>query len=95
MAGVHETRRTVPTSGWATASLICGIAGLLVGCCTCGLPNLAAVILGHLAWRETRSGLRRGHGMTVAGLILGYALLVPSMLVTLWLATRDSYPTSP
>lgn len=58
----------VPTSGYATASLILGLTTFLTG----GISGILAVIFGHLATRETKSGARAGHGMAIAGLILGY-----------------------
>lgn len=61
-----------PTSGYATASLIMGILGL----CTV-LPSILAVLFGHMALKETRDGFKGGHGLAVAGLILGYVIVVP------------------
>ncbi|MGN9778049.1 DUF4190 domain-containing protein [Micromonospora sp. H33] len=70
------------TSGLATASLVLGIFGALGGWCLFGLPCVLAVILGHLALRETRDGTRSGHGMAVAGLVLGYVFVGPMIAFT-------------
>ncbi|MGE3284505.1 MAG: DUF4190 domain-containing protein [Pseudonocardia sp.] len=59
---------TVPTSGMAVASLICSLVGLF----TFGLGSIPGVVLGHMALPETRSGERGGHGLAIAGLIIGY-----------------------
>ncbi|SCF16394.1 protein of unknown function (DUF4190) [Micromonospora viridifaciens] len=72
----------VLTSGMATASLVLGILGVLGGWCLFGLPCILAVILGHLALRETRDGTRSGHGMAVAGLVLGYVFVAPMIAFT-------------
>lgn len=72
-----------PTSGLATASMVLGIIGLLVGWCMLGIPSIVAVFLGHAALRETRTGERGGHGMAVAGLILGYILAIPTAVVAI------------
>lgn len=61
-----------PTSGLAVAALVCGILGFF----TAGLASIAAVICGHLAWRDTGSGRYAGHGMTIAGLVLGYLPII-------------------
>lgn len=61
-----------PVSGLAVAALVCGILGFF----TAGVASIAAVICGHLAWRETSSGQNTGHGMTIAGLVLGYIPIV-------------------
>lgn len=66
-----------PTSGYATASMILGIIGL----CTV-FPSLLAVLLGHMAYKETKDGYKAGHGQTMTGLILGYLVLVP---VSVWI----------
>lgn len=73
---------TGTTSGWATASLVTGILGVLIGCCSFGIPSILAVVFGHLALRETRTGARGGHGMAIAGLILGYLLVVPMIFLS-------------
>lgn len=70
------------TSGLATTSLVLGILGVLGGWCLFGLPCILAVILGHLALRETRDSTRSGHGMAVAGLVLGYVFVGPMILFT-------------
>jgi hypothetical protein len=57
-----------PTSGLATAAMILGVASLF----SCGLTSIPAIVTGHLATGETKTGERAGHGMAVAGLILGY-----------------------
>jgi hypothetical protein len=49
-----------------------GIIGVLGGWRMFGVPCLIAVVTGHAALKETRTGQRGGHGMAVAGLILGY-----------------------
>lgn len=71
-----------PTSGLATASMVMGLIGVLGGWCFFGLPCAVAVLLGHMALRETKTGERGGHGQAVAGLILGYLCLVPCVLIT-------------
>ncbi len=57
------------TSGLAIASLVCGILGLLFW-----LPSIPAIIMGHLGRSEIKrsAGTRKGGGMALAGLIMGY-----------------------
>ncbi|MCP3785348.1 DUF4190 domain-containing protein [Micromonospora sp. A3M-1-15] len=80
--GQRLTVQPILTSGMATASLVLGILGVLGGWCLFGLPCVLAVILGHLALRETRDGMRSGHSMAVAGLVLGYVFVGPMILFT-------------
>jgi hypothetical protein len=70
-----------PTSSLAVTSLIFGLIGFFGGFCFFGIPCAIAVILGHFAIRETRSGERGGHGMAVAGLVLGYFFILPAIIV--------------
>jgi Domain of unknown function (DUF4190) len=72
---------TPPTSGTAVASLVCGILGFLVGWCLLGVPSIIAVLCGHVALNETRDNRKSGKGMAIAGLILGYLLVVPTIAV--------------
>lgn len=85
----HDPQRVVvvrglPTSGAAVASLVFGIIGILGGWCMFGLPCLIAVLLGHVALGETKRGQKAGHGMAVAGLVLGYLVLVPAALISVF-----------
>jgi hypothetical protein len=63
-----------PASGAATASLVLGLAGFFGFFLV--LPSIAAIVAGHMATRETSTGAKTGHGMAVAGLILGYLVTV-------------------
>jgi hypothetical protein len=74
------------TSGMAVASMVLGIVGLATGCCSFGIFSIVAVVLGHVALKETRTNTVKGHGMAVAGLVMGYILAGPSVLVSvLWI----------
>jgi hypothetical protein len=53
------------------ASLVCGLASVFLGWFFF-LPQLAAIILGHLALRREPSG----KGMSITGLALGYLCLL-------------------
>ncbi|MHB1594817.1 MAG: DUF1707 and DUF4190 domain-containing protein [Streptosporangiaceae bacterium] len=68
----------MPANGLAVASLACGICQVFAW----GVGPIAAIILGHLARRQIRRTGQRGAGMALAGLILGYAGLVLTTLVT-------------
>jgi Domain of unknown function (DUF4190) len=76
---------TPPTSGVATTSMILGIIGIVTGCCSFGLPSLAAIICGHVAIGQTKSGTVGGRGMAVAGLVLGYIVLAPAIVFSIWM----------
>ncbi|MBO0821992.1 MAG: DUF1707 and DUF4190 domain-containing protein [Nocardiopsaceae bacterium] len=65
------------TSGLATGSMVCGILELFTG----GLSAIPAVILGHMARSEIRRTGKRGDGMAIAGLVLGYLAIVGWVLI--------------
>ncbi|MDQ0798880.1 DUF4190 domain-containing protein [Arthrobacter sp. SLBN-112] len=50
--------------------MVCGIASVIMGWLI--LPQLAAIITGHLALRREPSG----KGMSISGLVLGYLCLL-------------------
>ncbi|AXJ09533.1 DUF4190 domain-containing protein [Arthrobacter sp. PM3] len=74
----QPTYSTMPAAPKALsiASMCCGIAAWL-GFGFFLLPQLAAVILGHLALRREPAG----KGMAIAGLVLGYAAIAVTILV--------------
>lgn len=61
-----------PVSGLAVASLVCGIASLVM--CLGFLTGLPGVICGHLALQKIKQAgtALRGGGLALAGLIMGY-----------------------
>lgn len=91
MMVVQQTQPT--TSGYATASLVFGILGLVTSCCSFGVFSIAAVILGHVALGETKYGRRGGHGAAVAGLILGYVIVVPAIILSIMFVFGDAMST--
>lgn len=77
-----------PTSGLAIASLVCGIAGIVLFWALIPmLASIVAVITGHMALGQTkRNPALGGRGMAFAGLITGYvvvALLVFTIVSTI------------
>ena len=82
----------VPTygySGYASASLICGICSIvLMGMCYIGiLTAIPAVICGHIAISQIRNAYPplTGYGLAIAGLILGYLCIALTLAVVLLL----------
>ncbi|MEN8582946.1 DUF4190 domain-containing protein [Burkholderia sp. RS01] len=71
------------------ASLCCGIA-VYVGFGVFLLPQLAAVILGHMALRREPSG----RGFAIAGLVMGYIGIALTVLAIVALAVLASLATT-
>ena len=67
----------VPTSGWAIASLIVGIAGF----CVPLICSVFAIIAGFIGLSQTKEGRATGRGMAIAGIILGFAGLALNILM--------------
>lgn len=67
--------------GLSIASMCCGIAAF-VGLGFFLLPQLAAVILGHMALKREPAG----RGMAIAGLVMGYAGIALAILVFVLIA---------
>jgi hypothetical protein len=58
------------TKGLSIASMVCGVSSVLLGWFM--IPQIAAIITGHLALRREPSG----KGMSITGLVLGYLCLL-------------------
>ncbi|GIE88313.1 DUF4190 domain-containing protein [Actinoplanes regularis] len=74
-----------PTSNSAVVALVVSLVGLFAGWCLLGIPNIVAVIAGHVALKETRDNRASGRGMAVAGLAIGYVSLAPAIILFFWL----------
>lgn len=69
--------------GFAIASFICGLIGA-VGCCCCPMRivSIAAIICGHIGMaRSHRIPGHPGRGIAIAGLILGYGMIILTVIV--------------
>jgi hypothetical protein len=88
-----------PTSKLAVWALVCGCLGLFLSL----LASIPAIILGHLSMSQIKKNPgMRGHGMALAGLILGYicTILLPlisivaiSVLIALGNQVKDTFKT--
>jgi hypothetical protein len=58
------------TNGWAIASLVFALLWMA------WMGSLAAVVCGHIALRQIRTGRQAGRGLAIAGLALGYLELL-------------------
>lgn len=58
------------TNGLAIASLVLGLTGFI----TCGFTSILAVVFGHVALGQIRRDRTDGHGMALAGVVLGWIL---------------------
>jgi hypothetical protein len=65
------------TNGMAIASLILGIVGLLLGWLILFIPNILAIVFGHIASSQIKhaQGAQTGRGMAIAGMVMGYIIV--------------------
>lgn len=64
----------LPLSKLSVAALSAGVTGIMLSACCAfiGIPAaIAAVVLGYFGLKETATGMQRGRGMAIAGIILG------------------------
>lgn len=52
----------------------------LVGFATCGVTAIVGVIFGHIAMGRIKRGEEEGHGMALAGVIIGYVVIAGWLL---------------
>ena len=94
----YGTRRTTrigwahrrETNGQAIGALVAGIVG--VPLCFCGIPSIIAIVLGFLAMSETKRTGQDGHGMALAGVIIGVIGLALAVLT--WIASAAGHTDS-
>jgi DUF1707 SHOCT-like domain/Domain of unknown function (DUF4190) len=65
------------TNGLAIASLACGIAQFAFG----PLATIPAIVLGHMARSQIKRTGEQGAGLALAGLILGWAVVILGALL--------------
>jgi hypothetical protein len=70
----YRQSKPLGTNGKAIASLVTALVGLAF----CGLPSIAAVILGPMAMHECRRTGQDGYGIALAGTIIG------GLITALW-----------
>ena len=80
-----------PTSALAVTSLVLSVVWVF------GLGSLVAIVLAVMAMKETKTGAKGGHGLPVAGLVIGILGLIPVLLfiVLLVVGLTTSGSTSP
>ena len=64
------------TNPLAIASLVCSLAGLVTG-----ISVIAGIVLGHIALNQIKQTGEEGRTLAVAGLAVGYGLLVIGTLI--------------
>jgi hypothetical protein len=73
-----------PTNGLAIASLIVSISSFFAACLCYGVPGLLGAlgaVLGHIARGQLRERGEEGHGLALAGVIVGWIVFGLSLLV--------------
>lgn len=71
-----------PTNGLAIASLACGLGQFVIPV----LPTIPAIVFGHLARRQIRQTGEQGAGLALAGLALGWVMVILGILAVVALA---------
>lgn len=64
------------TNAFAIASLVCSLAGLVTG-----ISVIAGIVLGHIALNQIKQTGEEGRSFAIAGLAIGYGLLVVGFLI--------------
>jgi ABC-type multidrug transport system fused ATPase/permease subunit len=79
----YSAARQNRTNSLAIASMVSGIVGVFI---TIIVPSILAVVLGHMSLRQMRQTGEKGQGFAIAGLILGYVMLVLAFVFVFLLA---------
>ncbi|MGL4304933.1 MAG: DUF4190 domain-containing protein [Mycobacteriaceae bacterium] len=89
--GYPPSGQPVGTNGLAVASLITSLTGIF----TCGLGAIVGLILGIIALKQTRETRQDGHGLALAGVIIGgviLTLIIAYLAFLVALGISSSYP---
>lgn len=87
--GWAQPGRQLPlrTNSLAIAALSCAIAQVIAG----PLSGIPAIVLGVMSMREIRRTGERGHGMAMAGLVLGIIGLILAVLALILIIVLVMY----
>lgn len=76
----YQATTAAAASGWAIASMVCGIVSLFM-CYVNILCAIPAVVFGHMALSKIRNSAQpmSGRGMAIAGLVTGYLAILMNL----------------
>jgi hypothetical protein len=77
--GGYGQPRQSGTNMLAIASLISSFVGLL-----CGIGSIVGIVLGAVALNQIKQTRQEGYGLAVAGIVVGVATLLVSLIVTIY-----------
>lgn len=77
-------------SGMAVASLVLSLVGIIPCFWLFQVPGLLGVIFGFVGLGQTKDNARRGRGMAIAGLVVGFVLLALCAIVWIYFATSGN-----
>jgi ABC-type spermidine/putrescine transport system permease subunit I len=80
----------VRTNGLAIASMVMSIASVFLG--VFFVPEILGIVFGHIAMSQIKQSRdnQRGSGMAVAGLVIGYLVLVFWIVIVIVAATSSN-----
>ncbi len=75
----HANSAEIKMAPMAVASLVLGVVGMTILPC---LGSILAIVFGHVALRQMHASEGRlgGKGLAIAGLIMGYLVLIPGVI---------------
>jgi hypothetical protein len=80
----EEAPTLVLTSPWAVSSFVVGLLSFFLIATPLCLPvAILAVVFGHSARKQIRTGLRGGSSWAMCGLIVGYMVLVARISISI------------
>ena len=76
------------TNGLAIASMVLSITSVFLGIFF--VPQILGIVFGHVSMAQIRrsQGTEQGAGMAIAGLVVGYVMLV--LWIVIWIAAASS-----
>lgn len=82
-------------SGFAVASLVLGILGLVLAPCLPFILSILAVIFGHVALHiDIPRNHKSGRGMAIAGLAMGYIIVAGLLVIVAFMGLAATIPAA-
>ena len=77
-AGLRPTARTEKTNGMAIGSLVASVVGVC-----CGIGSIVGIVLGIVAMNQIKQSGEKGHGLAIAGIVVGVLSLLLNVAWTI------------
>ena len=88
----YRTGTPAGTNGMAIGALVSSLVGLAL--CFCFIPSIVGIVLGVISMAQTSRTGQDGHGMALAGVIVGVITLLLGIVFVIFGALNGNYTST-